>query len=623
MSRQTLTFVLDFVLIIGFIPCAAYAQKVYWTTDTIRRADLDGSNAEDVIAMYRVRNPYGMAIDPTGGKMYWTCGSGRVQRANLDGSGLEYIVTAISGDASGIAVDPDGGKVYWVIKATGKEHAKIRRASLDGSSAETLVTAYWVTRPADVALDLGAGKMYWTDSGVDSIRRSDLDGSNIEVLVDTGLNVPAGIALDLVGGKVYWTDYGNHTIMRADLDGTNAETILSDLDNPWGIVVDSARGRIYWTSRYRNKIRQANLDGSSVEEMIVEGSRQLWGIAIDTAAGKLYVADGFTETIRRADLDGSNAEEFFKEDVEWPLAVALDFDAGKMYWTDPARPGVRRANLDGSNVETAANPKSYYWWSDLAIDRSAGQIYLANSSYGQGTIDRIDLDGSNLQQLVMLDLKWPLGIALDRPANKIYWIAADYHNTGCRIQRANLDGSGLEDLVSGLSCEWTAVQGIALDSAAGKVYWVAFYGYSAGWGIQRANLDGSNVEDVFGITADTVGGIALDLPEGKMYWTGLLHDPEPGGNEGTVQRANLDGSDLETIVADSGFGEPSGITLDLRASGDCDLDSAITLTDYGEFAGCMSGPAASPHAGCGCVNLNGDAYIDLSDFAVFQRVLRP
>ena len=169
----------------------------------------------------------------------------------------------------------------------------------------------------------------------------------------------------------------------------------------------------------------------------------------------------------------------------------------------------------------------------------------------------------------------------------------------------------------GISCTWLSLRGIALDPAAGKIYWVTDH-YDVGWGLQRANLDGSDVEDAFAINADEVGGLALDLPEGKIYWTAIVDNPEGAGHLGTVQRADLDGSDLETVTADSAVVPVSGIALDLRASGDCDHDDAITLADYAELAGCMAGPAGRPPAGCGCVNLNGDECIDLADFAALQ-----
>lgn len=72
-----------------------------------------------------------------------------------------------------------------------------------------------------------------------------------------------------------------------------------------------------------------------------------------------------------------------------------------------------------------------------------------------------------------------------------------------KIQRSNLDGSDVEDLVTGL----THPVGIALDvTAGGKMYWT-----DAGTDkIQWANLNGSNVED-FITGLDTPASIALGI----------------------------------------------------------------------------------------------------------------
>ena len=45
--------------------------------------------------------------------MYWTDGTQhKIQRANLDGTRVEDLVTGLS-DTSGIALDVVGGKMYW------------------------------------------------------------------------------------------------------------------------------------------------------------------------------------------------------------------------------------------------------------------------------------------------------------------------------------------------------------------------------------------------------------------------------------------------------------------------------------------------------------------------------
>ncbi len=85
-------------------------------------------------------------------------------------------------------------KVYW----TDPSSRKIQRADMDGNSVEDLVTTAPSSASA-IALDLMAGKMYF---GGD-VHRANLDGSQIEVILDTDV---WGIALDLSGGKFYWAD---------------------------------------------------------------------------------------------------------------------------------------------------------------------------------------------------------------------------------------------------------------------------------------------------------------------------------------------------------------------------------------------------------------------------------
>ena len=40
----------------------------------------------------------------------------------------------------------------------------------------------------------GAERLYWVDAGTDKIQRADLDGSNVEDLIITGLSSPTDLA---------------------------------------------------------------------------------------------------------------------------------------------------------------------------------------------------------------------------------------------------------------------------------------------------------------------------------------------------------------------------------------------------------------------------------------------
>ena len=72
------------------------------------------------------------------------------------------------------------------------------------------------------------------------------------------------------------------------------------------------------------------------------------------------------------------------------------------------------------------------------------------------------------------------------------------------IRRANLDGSQVETIITGLEHP----EGLDIDEGAGKIYW-------AEWGrIGRANLNGSQVETIGSVWG---ADIALDVDGGKAY----------------------------------------------------------------------------------------------------------
>ena len=243
------------------------------------------------------------------------------------------------------------GKMYWVDRTT----AKIQRANLDGTQIEDLVTT-GLEEPTDLALDLVGGKMYWTDRLADNIWRANLDGTQVEILL-TKLDEVSNLALDLAGGKMYWTDgsWRERKIQRANLDGTQIEDLVTtDLFQIAGLVLDVAGGKMYWTDYGTNKIHRANLDGSRVEALVTTGLDSPWGLALDLAGGKMYWADSITDKIHRANLNGSQVEELLRLGIsDNPGSLVLVPSEGKMYWTEGASSGesngrILRANLDGS-----------------------------------------------------------------------------------------------------------------------------------------------------------------------------------------------------------------------------------------------------------------------------------
>ena len=455
--------------------------------------------------------------------LYWAdANPDKIQRANLDGSNIKDLLPGLESPV-GIALDVTGGKMYW----TDRDAGVVQRTNLDGSTTETLITG--LETPVGIALDMDGKKIYWTDRDAGVVQRANLDGSNVETLV-SGMRGSEGIALDVAGSKIYWTNAVTYKIHRASLDGSNVETLVTRLETPVGIALDLDEGKIYWT------------DGGGVEDVIIVGK------IIGTAK------------VQRANLDGSNIETLVSE-LEAParlMAIALDVDEGKIYWTnndrgDILRAKIQRANLDGSNIETLVTRLIAPF--GITLDVDGGKIYWTD----RHGIQRANLDGSNIKTLVFNGGLVSLGIALDVAEGRMYWTDADRFASGTgNVQRANLDGSNIETLVSGLETPF----GIALDVDEGQLYWtdagsVGVFGNKIPGTakVQRANLDGSNIETlVSGL--ETPFGIALDADRGKIYWTDADMDVP---DTYKVQRANLDGSNIETLV--SGLKAPTSIVI--------------------------------------------------------------
>ena len=85
----------------------------------------------------------------------------RITRAiyRLPPLALAVLVVFLAANVSqpGVTLAAGASKMYWTDFGTNK----IQRANLDGSSVEELVTGLSV--PIGIALDVSGGKMYWTD----------------------------------------------------------------------------------------------------------------------------------------------------------------------------------------------------------------------------------------------------------------------------------------------------------------------------------------------------------------------------------------------------------------------------------------------------------------------------
>ncbi len=559
------------LLVLLVAPLASGQPKVYWLNNEdqhISQANLDGSSQE-ILIEYRFLVPGGITVDASTGDLYWAdastigrTGNGdrvaydievggtahdvaldvaagkaywtnivqrRIERANLDGSAVEEVIDGVD-SPTGIAVDVVAQQVYWTD--SDGDDGVVRRANFDGTNSELLVTV----PSADLGhleLDVASDKMYWVNTSAGEITRANLDGSSIEPVIS--LSGRGGISLDLTAGKIYWVDWAvgsvEGSVRRANLDGSGIEDLPLQVVGPTDIAVDPARSRLFVLEderRERSSIQGSSIDGLDQSTYVV-GMWSVRSLTIDIGAGKLYWLSS-NPYIQRGDLDGTGIE-----DLHGPITadqLVVDAANDKLYWIDRFD-GIFRANNDGTAEEHVVDDP-FFSGEHLVVDGANGKMYWIGDS--RGSVQSANLDGSDVAEIVTsTDIET---FSIDAVGGKVYW----YTDTPAdpRISRADLDGTDIEDLVTGQ----LAGGGFVLHPAGGKMYW-------ADLALSRADLDGSNIEELLAPSgADDRRNLTLDLVDSKMYWF----------QDERIERANLDGSDHEVIVMDTGRA-PQGLLL--------------------------------------------------------------
>jgi sugar lactone lactonase YvrE len=263
---------------------------------------------------------------------------GRLFSVNPDGSDMKVVVTGCR-IPDGVTVDVLAGHVYWTNMGLPPENdGSIERVDLDGGNRTTIVPGGVTHTPKQLHFEAAGRKLYWGDREGMRVMRCDLDGSNVETLVQTGEGEDdrrdetkwcVGVAVDPVGGHLYWTqkgpsDAGLGKILRAGIDlpaGESAaergdiEVLFEGLPEPIDLELDLGERMLYWTDRgdppRGNSVNRSPLDqpeGRRTPEILLTHLMEGIGLALDPDDGRMYVTD-LGGNVYAADLDGSNRRE--------------------------------------------------------------------------------------------------------------------------------------------------------------------------------------------------------------------------------------------------------------------------------------------------------------------------
>ena len=264
--------------------------------------------------------------------------SGRLFSVRADGSDKRVIIAGCR-IPDGVVVNVEAGHVYWTNMGIPQvDDGSIERVDLDGGNRVTIVPGGVAFTPKQLHLDAVGRKLYWGDREGMRVMRCDLDGSNVETLVQTGQGDEdrrdqtrwcVGVAVDPARGHLYWTqkgpsDGGLGKILRAEIDlpagdtpadRSDIEVMFKGLPEPIDLELDGKAGMLYWTDRgdppRGNTVNRAPIDatnGRAEPEILLTHLMEGIGIALDPGGDRMFVTD-LGGTVHMAGLDGSNRRE--------------------------------------------------------------------------------------------------------------------------------------------------------------------------------------------------------------------------------------------------------------------------------------------------------------------------
>jgi len=237
-------------------------------------------------------------------------------------SGKDYKLISNTRSSAAIALDISQGMIYWsdLLKKT------INRIHKDstGKSVQSQTIMSDLNKPESLAIDWVGKKLYWVDTGLNTISVSNLDGSHQKTLIKgTEETELRAIAVYPEKGYLFWSVWGDKgSIQRADLNGKNPTTILNSTNVKWvsSITVDHTIGRIFWADMSLRHICSCDFDGQNKKETIT-GLTSPYGVTV--FEDYVYWTDYYLKKLFKANKFSGKDVKNFGNYLFQPMDIAV------------------------------------------------------------------------------------------------------------------------------------------------------------------------------------------------------------------------------------------------------------------------------------------------------------
>ncbi len=323
-------------------------KKLFWIDkrkNEVYRSSIDGTDIKVLSNILFARSPKDIFLDKEKGLVHILDIKGfNIKSVNYFGSPRQDLMSLGNGNSViarySIFYDFGENELFWsaissnpFIKSKGKNDSSSKIVLQDSTSEIT-----------DVAIDPNQGRIYLTEKGILSM---DIDGSNRQQLIDVDDDI---FYAQVDNQKIYYFDE-SQMLKRADLDGSNIEMVLDtvfssipsiDVDADIMFSADVSSGFVKKVSLNTGKVKSL-YDGAVVNKINFDnGNNSLFWIEMKPTFRRIMASDSMGNNLRTI----YTTPNFISD-------IALDKAFEKVYWLEYLEGvgGIYSADYDGSNIK--------------------------------------------------------------------------------------------------------------------------------------------------------------------------------------------------------------------------------------------------------------------------------
>ncbi|RXM28137.1 Low-density lipoprotein receptor-related protein 2 [Acipenser ruthenus] len=354
-------------------------------------------------------------------------------------------------------------------------------------------------------------------------------------------------------------------VFSVDIDGSNVQVVLNvSVDYPENLAVDWVNNKLYVVEGSVNRIDMVDLDGKNRVTLIAENLGNPRGIAVDPTVGYLFFSDWDSLTgepgLERAYMDGTNRYEIVKSKLGWPAGITLDIVSKRVYWVDSRYDYVETITYDGLHRKTVVHGGSLI---PHPFAVSLFEHYVYFTDWTKMAVMRADKFTDNNPQVIFPSSLRPYGVTVYHSLRQPYVRSpCGNNNGGCQqicvlSHRTDNDGLGYRckcrmgfDLnpdgrrcvdvrqfllfssqlaVRGIPFNLSSQEDIILPVTGSPSYFVGvdfsaedqtiFFSDTVKDIIYRQKVDGTGREILAANRVDGVEDLAFDWISKNLYWT--------------------------------------------------------------------------------------------------------